>query len=154
MPDYHGPWQQDEWLNEKLTHHMMPSGEKTHGDVHVASVEQDKWINHREDIMTKMASEFTLPGKGAGLGQTFYDTKNNYSHDAMQCWRVAHNRTTNCGDYMTDKMRILPDTKADRKAEGIDFKHRPGFFLCELCPYHQIVQQRKGSDEFKYNYST
>lgn len=154
LPDYEGPWQNDTWLNEKLTHHMLPSGEKTHGNVHVARIDQSDWISHRDDIVNKMAAEFTIPGKGAGLGQTFYDVKDNYSHDALKCWVQGHNRTTDCGDYMSSKMKVLPDTRAERKAAGVDYKNRPGFFLCELCPYHQILQQREGSHEFGYNYST
>lgn len=154
MPDYEGHPSGDYWLKQKESAHMLQSGTALHGQTHVGRIEQQEWINHQQEIVEKIASEFTLPGSGAGLGQTFYDVKDNYSADAMKCWRVGHNRTTNCGDYMSSKMKVMPDTRAERKAAGMDYKDRPGFFLCELCPYHQIVQQRKGSDEFRYNYNT
>lgn len=153
MPAFEGNPADDYWLKRKEQDHMLPSGTALHGQTHIGNIEQQEWINHRQEIIEKLATEFTLPGKGAGLGQTYYDTKDNYSQDAMKCWRVAHNRTTDCGDYMTPKMKVLPDTRAERKDAGMDYKHRPGFFLCELCPYNQIVAQRKGSEEYKYNYS-
>jgi hypothetical protein len=152
MPDYAGPWQSDTWLNEKLKNHLLPSGEKTHGNAHVARIDASDWMSHRQDIVAKMASEFTMPGQGAGFGQTYYDTKDNFSADAMQCWRVEHNRTTNCGDYKSDKKRLLPDTRAERKELGLDPRTRPNTFLCDFCPYNSIVMQRRASEEFKYNY--
>lgn len=153
MPEHEGPWQQDTWLNEKLKAHLLPSGEKTHGNVHVARIDSGAWLNHKPDIMAKMASEFTMPGKGAGLGQSYYDTKDNFSADAMQCWRVEHNRTVNCEDYRSDKKRLLPDTKADRRELGLDPKLRPNTFLCDFCPYNSIVMQRQRKDKYKYDYS-
>jgi hypothetical protein len=153
MPDYQGPWQNDTWFNEKVKSHLLPSREKTHGDVHIARVEQSDWLSHRSDIAGKMASEFTMPGKGAGLGQTFYDTKDNLSHDAMTCWRVEHGRTLNCQDYMSDKKKIKPDTRAERKAEGMDASARPSIYLCQFCPVHAHVLQKKKSEVFGYNYN-
>ena len=154
MPDYEGPWQQDTWFNEMVKEHMLPSGEKTHGLVHVGRVESSAWLAHRDDIVSRAASEFTLPGKGAGLGQTFYDTKSTFMADAFTCWKVEHNRTLNCQDYKSDKKRLMPDTRAERKAEGMDPNQRPNTFLCDFCPYHQVVLQRQRKDKFGYDYTT
>lgn len=154
MPAYEGHPSGDYWLKRMESGHMLDSGTALHGQTHVGHIEQSYWLSHKEEIVNEMAKEFTLPGAGAGLGQTYYDVKSNYSHDAMQCWRVEHNRTKNCQDYMSSKKKVMPDTRAERKSEGMDYKNRPGFYLCELCPYHQVVQQRKGSDEFGYNYNT
>jgi hypothetical protein len=78
--------------------------------------------------------------------------KDNFSHDAFTCWRVDHGRTLNCADYMSDKKKIKPDTAALRKSEGIDPKGRPSIYLCQFCPVHQHIQQKKGSEKFGYNY--
>jgi hypothetical protein len=153
MPMYEGPWQQDTWLNEKLKAHLLPSGEKTHGNVHVGIVESDKWMMHRDSIIAQMATEFTVPGKGAGLGISYYDTKSNFQADAFACWK-EHNRTTNCDDYRSDKKRLFPDTRADRKELGLDPKSRPNTFLCDFCPYNSIVMQRQRKDKFGYDYTT
>lgn len=154
LPAYEGPWQQDAWLNEKLKGHMLPSGEKTHGDVHIGNIEQDKWMLHRESIIAQAAEEFTMPGQGAGLGISFYDTKSNFSADAFKCWAGEHNRTKNCEDYKSDKKRLFPDTRADRKELGLDPKSRPSTFLCDFCPYNSIVMQRARKDKFGYDYTT
>jgi hypothetical protein len=144
MPAYEGYWKHDTWLNEKLKGHLLPSGEKTHGNVHVGFVEAAKWRRNSKDIIQEMAKEFTLPGEGAGLGQTFYDVKDNYMEDAMKCWRVDHGRTLDCADYMSEGKRLYPDTKADRKSEGMSSgKDRPSTFLCQFCPVHSIVEGKK-----------
>ena len=154
MPMYEGPWQHDEWLNSMLKRHLLPSGESTHGPVHVGFIENDKWMSHRESIVAEVAKEFTLPGQGAGLGQTYYDTKSNFLADAFKCWKVDHNRTLNCEDYRSDKKRLYPDTKGDRKDLGLDPGSRPNTFLCDFCPYNSVVMQRQRKDKFGYDYTT
>jgi len=154
MPDFEGNWQNDEWFGRLVQKHLLPSGEHTHGNVHIGKVEADKWMNHKEDITAKMASEFKLPGEGTGLGDTFYDVKSNFMADAFKCWKTDHNRTTNCGDYKSDKKRLLPDTRAERKSEGLDIKSRPNTFLCDFCPYNSIVMQRQRKAKGEYDYSS
>jgi hypothetical protein len=61
----------------------------------------------------------------------------------MKCWRFAHGRTSNCDDYMSDKMKILADSRAERKDLGLDPKTRASIKLCQFCPYHSVVMQRK-----------
>jgi hypothetical protein len=157
MPDYDGPWQNDTWFNELVKKHLLPSGEKTHGDVHIGRIESDKWTGHKEDVVKQISSEFVKfsdPGTGTGLGETFYDVKSNYSEDAMKCWRVDHQRTTNCGDYMSAKMEVKPDTKAERKSERLSVKDRPAIHVCSFCPYNSIVMQRKRKAQGDYAYTT
>jgi hypothetical protein len=152
MPDYEGPWQQDTWLNAKLKGHMLESGERTHGEVHIGKVSQNDWINYGDSIIAQAANEFTAPGKGAGLGQTFYDTKSNFSADAFACWK-QHNRTTNCEDYRSDSKKLLPDTRAERRELGLDPKSRPNTYLCDFCPYNSIVMQRQRKAKGDYDYT-
>jgi len=151
LPAYSGDPRGDTWLRMKEAEHLTLSGEKLHGDVRVGRIEQQDWIAHKQDILSKLASEMVKPGEGAGFGQQFYDTKDNFSVDAMKCWRVDHGRRLNCEDYMSSKKEIFPDTKADRRAEGITTR-RPSIFLCQFCPVHQYVQQQKASEAFGYNY--
>lgn len=156
LPAYSGDPRGDTWLREKEKAHLLPSGSGFHGEYHIARIEQSDWLSHKEDIIRQMVSEFSTfsaAGEGSGLGQRFYDAKDNYSVDALKCWRVDHARTQNCSDYMTQKMRILPDTRAERKSEGLS-ANRPEIHLCQFCPYHQIVEQRRASEEYGYNYTT
>jgi hypothetical protein len=153
LPAYSGDPRGDTWLREKEKSHLLPSGSGFHGEYHIARIERSVWISSKDSIVSKLASEFTTPGEGTGLGKQMYDLKDNYSLDALKCWRVEHGRTLNCDDYMSSKKRILPDTRAERKSEGLDYKHRPAIYLCSMCPYHQVVQQRKASEQYGYNYA-
>jgi len=154
LPPYSGDPRGDTWLRNKEANHLLPSGEKMHGDVRVGRIEQSDWLSHKDEILNKVAAELTLPGEGTGFGQQFYDTKDNFSLDAMKCWRVDHGRTMDCDDYRSSKKKLLPDTRAERKAEGLDYKHRPNTFLCDFCPYHSVVLQRQNRDKFSYDYSS
>jgi hypothetical protein len=153
LPPYSGDPRGDTWLREKEKNHLLPSGNGFHGEYHIGRIEKDYWISHKKEILEKLAAEFTNPGDGIGLGNALYDAKDNYMTDAMKCWSVTHKRTTDCGDYRTDKMRILPDTKAERKAEGLTTR-RPNIFVCDLCPIQSIMEQRRNSEEFGYHYTT
>jgi hypothetical protein len=44
---------------------------------------------------------------------------------------------------MSDKMKILADSRAERKDLGLDPKTRASIKLCQFCPYHSVVMQRK-----------
>lgn len=153
LPPYSGDPRGDTWLREKEATHLLPSGEKMHGDVRVGRIEQEDWLSHKQDILGKLASEMTAPGQGAGLGEAMYAAKDNYSVDAMKCWRVGHQRTLDCPDYMTSKMRVLPDTKAERKAEGMTTQ-RPSIYICQFCPVHSVMMQRQRAAEGEYNFTS
>lgn len=155
IPDYEGHWQQDIWLNETLKSHLLPSGEATHGEVHVGRVGQSEWNNSssRQQILARLPEEVGMPGSGQGLGQTYYDTKSNFTADAFTCWTRDHNRTTNCEDYKSDRKRLWPDTKGERKELGLDPKTRPNTFLCDFCPYNSIVMQRQRASKGEYDYT-
>lgn len=156
MPDYEGPWNYDEWFMRLIKDHQGPNHPPTTQTVHIAKIEEDKWNNPeaRQGVLGKLPEEVGMPGSGAGLGQTFYDTKSNFSTDAFRCWTTEHNRTTNCGDYKSDKKRLYPDTKGERRELGLDPAARPNTFLCDFCPYNSIVMQRQNKDKYGYDYTT
>lgn len=86
------------------------------------------------------------------MGSEYYDAKSNFLQDAMTCWK-GFNRTTDPGhcDYRKDNKRLYPGTTADRKELGLDPKDRPNTFLCDFCPVHSIVQQKKNKKDGLYN---
>lgn len=135
MPDYEGPWNYDQWLTELIREHQGPNHPPTTQTVHIARIEESKWRDPaaREGVLAKLPEEVGMPGSGAGLGQSYYDAKSNFSADAFRCWATEHNRTTNCGDYKSDSKRLYPDTKGERRDLGLDPKSRPNTFLCDFC---------------------
>lgn len=123
--------------------------------VSLGDIDEKTWDNAAaRPAIIRQAVEYTFgAGKAGGLGGEFYDVRSTFSEDAMTCWK-RHNRTKNCGDYQSDRMRLYPDTGADRKEAGLDPKMRPATTLCQFCPYHGIVVQRQRSEKFRYNYDT
>jgi len=122
--------------------------------VSLADVEEDMWKDPRKrSEILKQAVEYTQgTGNAAGLGGDFYDVRDTFRDDAMTCWK-KHNRTRDCGDWNTDRMRLYPDTRADRKELGLDPKTRPTTFLCSYCPVNSIKMQRMRKDKYSYNFS-
>ena len=147
LPMYEGPPEFDDTLNHRLAGHENHIG-------NLATVKKADWEKktYRDGILNEVAQHTRPPGEGTGFGQTFYDVKDNYQLDAMQCWK-RHSKTSDCGDYMTDKMRLYPDTKGDRKAEGMSTSksERPSTFLCQFCPVHSIVMQKKRKAAHMYD---
>jgi hypothetical protein len=143
LPWFDGPVEHDETLRARLAAHRTPEGHPHIGNM--ATVSETSWNTpeRRERIIEELAK--VREGGETGLGTKFYDVRNTFEEDAMNCWRHEHNRTTNCEDYKTDRKRLMADTREERKELGISVKakDRPaGSWLCQFCPYHSIVMQR------------
>jgi hypothetical protein len=143
VPEFHGPIEYDDTLNYRLAEHLFADG-RSH-ELVVGDIEEEQWAKKtvRDDIIFHMAEEmgFVPPGSGDGLGPTFYAVKATYEEDAIMCWK-KHKRTLDCGDYRTDKMRILPDTRGDRKELGLSPRRQPQW-LCSFCPVQSIKDQKQ-----------
>ena len=139
LPDYDGPVDHDYTLAHRVAQHQFPNGEAHHGIMGRAE-DTPTAISAAIDQMASMVK----PGEGSGLGQPMYDLRDNYKAESMSCWK-KHNRTSDCGDYRSDKMRLWADTKADRKAEGLatNRDERPNAWLCDFCVVHSLVQQKQ-----------
>lgn len=143
LPDYEGPPEYDDTLKYRLAGHEDHIG-------NLFRYEKDQWAKSTiRDAILKEIVKQVRPGEGTGLGETFYDVKNNFQQDAITCWK-KHNKTLDCGDYMTDKMRLYPDTKADRKELGMPtgINERPNTFLCQFCPVHSVVMGKKNKEKY------
>lgn len=126
-----------------------------HAPANLATVDEELWAdaNFRAEALRQIEN-IANPGQAKGLGQSLYDVRDTFQADAMTCWK-RHNRTTDCGDYKHDRMRLVPDTKAERKDLGLDTSSaaRPSHFLCDYCPMKSIKQQRVYSEQYKYDYN-
>jgi hypothetical protein len=143
LPDFEGPIDHDDTLLARVAEHQFPGSNRGH-DLDLGRVSQISWDDpHKRDQILGEISKNVGTGKGEGLGQEAYDVKNTFAEDAMRCWRFKHGRTSNCADYMSDKMKILADTRQERKELGLDPNTRASHRLCHYCPMHSVVQSRK-----------
>lgn len=77
------------------------------------------------------------------FGTQFYDTKSNFSADAMNCWMREHNQTRDCADYKSEKKILKPGTEKERMALGMEKESSgPKVYLCDYCPVKSIVQEK------------
>jgi hypothetical protein len=139
LPAYEGPPENDDTLAFRVSQHQFPSGRAHPLDLGVVKKEDWDKPTHRQEILRHLHMS-GAPGSGLGMGEDFYDVKANFEADALACWK-AHNRTSDCGDYMSDGKRLLPDTRAERAAEGLDTRNRPSTSLCSFCPVHSVKMQ-------------
>jgi hypothetical protein len=154
LPDYDGPQEHDDTGNYRMSFHRTASG--AYHAHSVASVLKSDWDKPyiREAFVREITAMIAGTGQD-GLGQEFYDVKSTFLDDALACWK-KHGRPgsahkTSCEDYKSDRMRLLPDTRAERKAEGLSTKNRPNTFLCQFCPYHRVVENRFRKSRGEYD---
>ena len=153
LPNYEGPADYDETLIARVAEHQYPGPAPTHGhELELGRVSEASWEDpeKRQQMLAEISKNIGL-GQGEGLGLELYDLQGNYKDDAMRCWRFKHGRTSNCEDYMADRMTILADSRAERKDLGLDPKTRAHIKLCQFCPVHSVVQQRQRAAKGMYN---
>lgn len=144
LPFYDGPNEYDETGQAKATMHMFADG-KFHPFI-VGTVSEKSWSSPtvRPEILKKLGAELA-PGEAEGLGAEFYDIKNTFAEDAMTCWRIGHNRTKDCGDWHADSKKLIPNTQAERRAEGLPHRARDidsKMFLCDFCVMKSVHQDK------------
>lgn len=151
LPWFDGPAEYDDTLNARLAGHKTPEGHPHVGNL--ATVSEVSWSNpeRRERILEELAR--VRGGGEAGLGTAFYNVRNTFEEDAYICWSKAHGRTENCEDYKSDKKRLLPDTREERRELGLSTRARDrpgGAHLCDFCVYRSVVQTRVMRDRGYY----
>lgn len=158
IPDVPGGRGDDELLMARVMQHQFEPehvGREIQSKPHemiLCRVPENLWNNAtiRAQVVTEIQKHTRGAGDGEGLGD-LYDVKNNFMEDAMKCWRFEHGRTSNCDDYMSDKKLIMADSKAERRDLGLDVRERASVKLCQFCPVHSVVMQRKNKKRGLYN---
>jgi hypothetical protein len=136
LPDFKGRPEQDHLLNRLLEGHG-PEENRHIGQLF--RVEKSKWDSPK--VKTEVANQIAAALKGGetGLGSEFYNIKNTFVEDAGACFK-AHHRNPACHDSKSDSKKLTPNTKAERKAAGIDpYESAHDRYLCEYCPVHSLV---------------
>jgi hypothetical protein len=137
LPDYQGPPEHDVLLAALASRHVFPDGNKHLG--HLADVEKQHWDS--KATRRGIENQIRESAGHTGLDTEFYASKNTFQEDALKCWQ-QHNRTPACGDYKSDKKKLVPDTAKDRKDLGLSPSTVTNY-LCQFCPVHSLVMQAK-----------
>lgn len=142
LPLFEGRPERDDTLNYRVAPHRFPDGNEHFGGL--ATIDLNTWNSPaRSEIITKLRETYA-PGEAAGMGGEYYDVKSTFQEDALTCWQ-QHSRTENCADWRSDKKRLDPDTKYERKDLGLAPVHKtkPKTWLCDFCPVTSIYSQRR-----------
>jgi hypothetical protein len=132
-------------LMGRVAEHQFPGSKPTRGhDMDLGTVPEASWgdPSKQKAIIAKIMEQAVGLGKAEGLGDALYAARGNYSDDAMRCWRIAHNRTEDCGDWMSDKMTILADSIEERKDLGLNPRTRSKIKLCQFCVMMSVKQAK------------
>jgi len=135
LPDYQGDPRQDDLLRILTDRHKYPDGNKHFGQL--LRVDKKHWDN--KSTRRAIENQIRESAGHTGLDTEFYDTKNTFQEDAMTCWKTKHNSNPACGDYKSEKMRLLPGTARERRDLGLA-PSTIKTYLCDFCPVKSMVQ--------------
>ncbi|GHB52802.1 hypothetical protein GCM10010331_45560 [Streptomyces xanthochromogenes] len=143
IPDHDGTPREDFLLENRVSQHTYPDGNRHFGQLMVISKKHWDNAEYKTEIVKKI-NEKMENGGSEGLGTDFYNLKASFQDDAMTCWR-KHQRTLDCGDLRSSKVRLTPGTNTERKAAGLPkYRSAKDRYLCDFCP----VMNRVRADHF------
>ncbi|MCC3766005.1 hypothetical protein [Streptomyces sp. UNOC14_S4] len=140
LPDHDGHPREDHLLDNLVNRHEFPDGAKHRGQL--LKVPKAYWEKaHYKDEIIKKINHNLAKGGSDGLGGDFYNTKATFQDDAMACWK-RHNRSLDCSDWKSDKVRLTPGTAKERKVAGLPKYRSPkDRYLCDFCPVANAVRK-------------
>ncbi|WP_274916953.1 hypothetical protein [Streptomyces sp. WZ-12] len=141
LPDYDGNPDEDHLLGNLVNRHAYPDGTKHRG--HLMKVPKKYWEKtHYKDEIVKKINDTVAKGGSDGLGTEYYNTRDAFGTDALQCFK-RHHRNLDCSDWKSDKVRLTPGTVKERKAAGLPKYRSPkDRYLCDFCPVANAVRQK------------
>lgn len=88
------------------------------------------------DAKKNLISQMTGGASGLDMFYSgFYDTHNTFKEDALICYKGHQQPKGQCPDFYSDKKKLKPDTKQERKELGLaPLKVGPQVYLCDFCP--------------------
>lgn len=136
LPDFDGPPEYDDLLNNLVTRHRTPEGHEHIGMLFVVT-EEDWAKDGAPATITRQIAE-KLEGGETGLGSEFYNLKQTFQEDALQCFN-EHLRNPACSDYKDDSKILRSGQEKELEKLGIHSDSKR--WLCEFCPVHSLVEQ-------------
>ena len=142
LPDFDGPPEHDTLLEVLMSRH------ETDGHRHVGKlydVEERVWRlpNLRKAIIEQMK------GGSSGLAAfdaSYYETRDTFKEDASLCYGLHLRPKEGCSDWRSDRKKLVPPTRADRKEVGLGMQGAPVRYLCDFCPVRAYYERKNRGD--------
>lgn len=146
VPNFDGPPEYDDLLEYAASKHETPSGLRHRGQLF--TVEENVWRN--DEARRGIVNQLREGSKGvAEIEPSFYNVRDTFKEDAMACYKAHRRPKEDCADWRSERKRLLPDTKAERKDAGLSLRPvGPARYLCDFCPvrahYEKKANEMKG----------
>ncbi len=136
LPDWEGRPEDDDLLNILVGKH----GASHEGQLYRVPI--GFWI--QDEYKRKIIDQLKGGSKGlAAFDEGFYDTRNTFQEDAMKCYDLHLRPKGACSDWHSERKKLVPDTKADRKDAGLaDRPVGPTTYLCSFCPVRSFMERK------------
>ena len=122
-----------------------------HGPEHVGVLYNVSALHWNSETMRAAIKEQITKGS-SGLdvfGTNFYSTRMTFSEDAMACWEKHLRPKGQCSEFRSEKKRLLPDTKGERKDLGLSAPEHSSatrIYLCDFCPV-RVYNEKMSREE-------
>lgn len=139
VPDYEGRPEDDNLLNVVVERHPDHLGA-------LFRIPIGFWLD--PNVKQKIISQLTEGSKGlAEINPEHYNLRNTFMEDAMVCFKQHLRPSEGCPDWRHDSKVLVPDTKAERKAEGLSLTPiGPKRYLCDFCPVRSHYERKSRGD--------
>jgi hypothetical protein len=142
IPWFEGPPQYDTLLEMVLSKH------ETNGHRHIGKlfdVEERVWV--MPNLRAQIIENIKGGSKGlAAFDPEFYNTRDTFQEDALKCFQLHLRPAGACPDWKSDRKKLVPGTKADRKEIGLDMSTAPVQYLCRFCPVSVFYEKKERGD--------
>ena len=135
LPDFDGPAEYDNLLEMLVQRHDNHAGK-------LFRVPESSWI--RTDTRHRIIEQIRGGSKGiAEFSDGYYDVADTFREDALKCYAKHLRPQEGCPEFRSDKKRLLPDTKAERKEAGLPIRPTgPTTYLCDFCPCKSYYERK------------
>lgn len=139
LPWYEGPADRDVTLEYSLSKH------ETNGHRHIGKlydVEERVW---KLENLRRTLIEQIKGGGSSGLAAfdpEFYNTRDTLKEDAATCYQAHLRPKEGCGEWRTDRKKLVPATKKDRKEVGLSMEGAPVGWLCDFCVVRSYYERK------------
>lgn len=93
-------------------------------------------------LKTEILKQMTQGSSGLDVvSNDFYSTSATFRDDAMKCYGQHSRPKGMCPDFRSEKKRLIPKTKAERKDAGLasPAESGPKVYLCDFCVVRSFV---------------